>query len=136
MKDFKYLTALPGIPQEQEWMRERLDTLSVKEGIILAAALDGDPPGMASDAIYQLIALPDYKICGYAGNYKQLGEYAANEAMLPKDVRPHLNLEKLGHTYAEAHPGKFCEGHYVEFPYSDMIRKPSNCPKIPIGASN
>ena len=116
MKDFKYLAELPGAPQEQEWMRERLDTLSVKESIILAAALDGDPPGMASDAICQLLTLPDYEICGYAGDYKQLGEYAASEAMLPKDVRPHLNLEKLGHAYVEAHPGKFCEGHYVEFP--------------------
>ena len=116
VKDFKYLTELPGTPQEQEWMRERLDALSVKESIVLAAALDGDPPSMAPDAIYQLCALSDYKICGYAGDYKQLGEYAANEAMLPKDVRPHLNLEKLGHTYAETHPGKFCEGHYVEFP--------------------
>ncbi len=116
MKDFKYLAELPGTPQEGEWMRERLDTLSVKESIILAAALDGDPPGMAPDAICQLLTLPDYKICGYAGDYKQLGEYAASEAMLPKDVRPHLNLERLGHTYAEAHPGKFCEGHYVEFP--------------------
>ena len=123
MKDFKYLTELPGTPQEQEWMRERLDTLSVKESIVLAAALDGDPPGMASDAIYQLLALPDYKICGYAGDYKQLGEYAANEAMLPKDVRPHLNLEKLGHTYAEAHPGKFCEGHYVEFPEQPSVQR-------------
>ncbi len=116
MKDFKYLAELPGTPQEQEWMRERLDTLSVKEGIILAAALDGNPPGMVFDAIYQLLALPDYKICGYAGDYRQLGEYAANEAVIPKDVRLHLNLEKLGHTYAETHPGKFCEGHYVEFP--------------------
>ena len=78
--------------------------------------MDGDPPGIVSDAICQLLTLPDYKICGYAGDYKQLGEYAASEAMLPKDVRPHLNLERLGHTYAEAHPGKFCEGHYVEFP--------------------
>ena len=116
MKDFKYLAELPGTPQEEEWMRERLDTLSVKESIVLAAALDGDPPSMASDAICQLCALSDYKICGYAGDYKQLGEYAANEAMLSKDVRPHLNLEKLGHTYAENHPGKFCEEHYVEFP--------------------
>jgi len=123
VKDFKHLAELPGTPQEREWMRERLDTLSVKESIVLAAALDGDPPGMASDAIYQLIALPDYKICGYAGNYKQLGEYAANEAMLPKDVRPHLNLEKLGHTYAEAHPGKFCEGHYVEFPERPSVQR-------------
>jgi len=77
VKDFKYLTELPGTPQEREWMRERFDTLSVKESIILAAALDGAPPDTAADAIYQLLALPDYKICGYAGDYKQLGEYAA-----------------------------------------------------------
>ncbi|MCI8857902.1 MAG: hypothetical protein HFH26_15415 [Clostridiaceae bacterium] len=109
MKNFKYLAELPGTPQEREWMRERLDTLSVKGSIILTAALDGVPPDTAADAIYQLLVLPNYKICGYAGNYKQLGAYAANEAILPKDVRPHLDLEKLGHTYAEAHPGKFCE---------------------------
>lgn len=121
MRDFKRLAELPGTPQEQKWMRERLVTLSVKESIILAAATDGDTPSTVSDAINQIFALSDYKICGYAGDYAQLGEYAANEALLPKDVRPYLDLEKLGRTYAEAHPGKFCEGHYVEFPEQAFV---------------
>ena len=38
MRDFEYLTALPGTVQEQAWVRERLDTLSVREGIALTAA--------------------------------------------------------------------------------------------------
>lgn len=116
MKDFSHLINLPGTPQEQAWIRERLETLSVKEGVTLAAAMEEKPPDTAADAVNRFCALPDYKICGFAGDYKQLGDYAAGEALLPKEARPYLDLEKLGRTYAEAHPGIFCEGHYVEFP--------------------
>ena len=38
LRDFEYLTTLPGTAQEQAWIQERLDTLSVREGMALTAA--------------------------------------------------------------------------------------------------
>ena len=36
MNDFDYLAQLPGEEREQDWIRKRLGTLSVREGIVLA----------------------------------------------------------------------------------------------------
>ena len=38
MSDFDYLLTLPGEEREQDWLQERLETLSVRESITLAAA--------------------------------------------------------------------------------------------------
>ena len=51
MNDFDYLTQLPGEEREQNWIRMRLGTLSVREGIILAAAAQADQPKDAVQAI-------------------------------------------------------------------------------------
>lgn len=43
MDDFKEFLELPGTPQEQEWLKERLETLSVREsyaGGVLPAGCD------------------------------------------------------------------------------------------------
>ena len=37
MEDFKYLAELSGTPQEQAWLTERLETLSVRESYALSA---------------------------------------------------------------------------------------------------
>ena len=37
MNDFGYLLDLPGEERERRWLQERLETLSVREGIILEA---------------------------------------------------------------------------------------------------
>ena len=44
MNDFDYLGQLHGRKQERRWLQERLETLSAREGIVLAAALLCDPP--------------------------------------------------------------------------------------------
>ncbi len=116
MKDFRYLAELPGTPQEQEWLRDRLETMSVKEGIILTAAVEEKPPSTAADAVNDCLGLSDHFIWAGAGDYKQLGEYYANNvALLPEAVQEYTDFEKLGQMYAENHPGRFSEGHYVEF---------------------
>ena len=38
LNEFDYLAQLPGGEREQNWIRMRLGTLSVREGITLAAA--------------------------------------------------------------------------------------------------
>ena len=38
MDDFKEFLELPGTPQEQEWLKEQLETLSVRESYALAVS--------------------------------------------------------------------------------------------------
>lgn len=59
MKDFRYLAELPGTSQEQEWLRDRLETLSEKEGIILKAAVEEKPPSTAADAVNDCLGLSE-----------------------------------------------------------------------------
>ena len=96
MKDFRYLAELPGTPQEQAWLRERLGTMSVKEGIILTAAVEEKPPSTAADAVNDWLGLSDHFIWAGAGDYKQLGEYYANNvASLPEAVRGSSHFQPL-----------------------------------------
>ena len=84
------LMSLPLMEQEQRWIMERLDTLSVKEQYQLSAAilrtgkleeLAGKTgweletailhmdPEVAVDAVNCLLSLEDYQICFPAGSY-------------------------------------------------------------------
>ena len=84
------LMSLPLMEQEQRWIMERLDTLSVKEQYQLSAAilrtgkleeLAGKTgwelqtailhmdPKVAVDAVNCLLSLEDYQICFPAGSY-------------------------------------------------------------------
>ena len=117
MEEFAHLTALPGTPQERAWLKERLETISVREGIALAAALAREPPGSAGDAVNRLLALEDSEICFPAGSYEQLGEfYLRREAGLPEDALPYADLEALGRQYEEEHPGLFLGQCYAVYP--------------------
>lgn len=60
--DFEYLTALPGEGRERNWVRERLETLGVREGIALTAAAQKQPPESAEQAINTLQTLDYYKV--------------------------------------------------------------------------
>ena len=63
MNDFDYLAQLPGRKQERRWLQERLETLSAREGIVLAAALLCNPPKDMVQAINQLQSLDEYTVC-------------------------------------------------------------------------
>ncbi|UQT48538.1 hypothetical protein M5E87_29070 [Flavonifractor plautii] len=100
------LMSLPLMEQEQRWIMERLDTLSVKEQYQLSAAilrtgkleeLAGKTgweletailhmdPEVAVDAVNCLLSLEDYQICFPAGSYAQLGSfYLRHESHLPE----------------------------------------------------
>ena len=69
LNEFDYLTQLPGEEREQDWIRKRLGTLSVREGVILAAAAQADPPEDAAQAINQLQSLDEYRVLLDAGSY-------------------------------------------------------------------
>ena len=117
MEDFNHLLKLSGTPQEQAWLRDRLETLSVREGCVLTAALMRQPPGNAAEAIGHLQSLDSYEVCFPAGSYEQLGRlYARQEGYLPDSVLPHVDMERLGQLYEDIHPGLFVGNCYVRYP--------------------
>ncbi len=120
---FAYLTMLPGTPQEQTWLKKRLETLSVRENYILAAAAARRLPESMSDAIDCIQSLDDYSVCSPAGSYEALGEYYLRQnTELPEDVLPHVDLDQLGQWYEDAHPGTFIGDCYVAYPDASTLQ--------------
>ncbi len=118
---FKDLPALPGTSQEQAWLKERLETLSVREEHVLAAALMREPPESVWDAAVHLQSLDSYEICFPAGSYEQLGEfYLRTEARMPEEAIPYADLALVGHQYEDNHPGQFVGNCYVKYPNRDI----------------
>lgn len=95
----------------------RLGTLSVREGIVLAAAAQADPPENAAQAINQLQILDEYRILLDAGSYEMLGRrHLVNDTAMPVDALPFINLDEVGRQYENAHPGLFIGSYYVQYP--------------------
>ena len=119
MDDFKEFLELPGTPQEQEWLKEQLETLSVRESYALAAVSMGYPPEKAADAIKSILSLPDCTLHP-AGSYEDLGKYSQKgAASLPEDVLPYVDFDHIGQEFEDEHPGLFIGGYYVEYPKKD-----------------
>ena len=117
MSNFDYLLTLPGGEQERNWLQQRLETLSAREGCVLAAATQRDPPADMAQAINQLQSLDDYTVLPDAGSYEALGEmYLRGNAVIPQDALPFVDLTALGQRYEDAHPGLFVGSCYVAYP--------------------
>lgn len=117
MNDFDYLAQLPGEERERCWLQKRLEQLSVREGIILAAALLCDPPEDTVQAINQLQSLDEYTVRMDVGSYETLGRwYLLNKTEMPLDALPFLDLESVGRQYEDKHPGLFIGSCYVQYP--------------------
>ena len=99
--DFDYLTALPGEEREQHWIKSRLETLSVREGIILAAAVQKEPPESTDQAINTLQALDYYNVCYPAGSYEQLGRHYLSHFNVPAEALPYIDFDQLGRAMME-----------------------------------
>ena len=117
LNDFDYLLDLPGEERERRWLQERLETLSVREGIILAAAAQSDPPGDMVQAINCLQSLDHYEMRVNVGSYEALGlAYLRNESKMPENALPFVDMEQMGRHYEDLHPGLFVGNCYVEYP--------------------
>ena len=117
MNDFDYLAQLPGEGREQDWIRKRLGTLSVREGYALTAAVTGSPPENAVQAINRLQSLDEYMVCIDAGSYEALGRrYLLNDTRMPVDALAFADLESVGRQYEDKHPGLFIGSYYVQYP--------------------
>ncbi|MDD3778445.1 MAG: hypothetical protein PHU76_01765 [Synergistaceae bacterium] len=114
--------SLPATRQESLWIHERLETLTVRESIILSAAMMRHPPESGADVINHMSSLPDYEVCSPAGGYTQLGQfYLDYETSVPKALQKFVDKEQLGIRYENEHPGLFIGSCYVQYP----TREPS-----------
>ena len=111
------LTKLPGRPEEQAWLRERLEVLTVREGIALDAAIQRHPVQDSAEAVSLLANLDGYEVVGGIQSYEDLGLYdlEGNDSMLLK-LRGYSDLDRLGRHYEEQHPGLFVGGCYAAYP--------------------
>ena len=117
MSDFDYLLDLPGKGRERRWLRERLETLSVREGITLSAAVQRTQPRDMEQAINCLQSLDSYTMRLNAGSYAALGQgYLLNDTAMPMDAFPFVDLTALGQRYEDKHPGLFVGNCYVPYP--------------------
>ncbi len=117
------LLQLDGTQKEQDWLRENLETLSVREGTILAAALQRNPPDSMADVINHMLTLEEYEVRYRAGNYEQLGEFCMQEKGIPNELRNYIDAKELGMSYAEEHSGTFLDGHYIEYPKTELSQR-------------
>lgn len=115
--DFQYIASLEGTPEEQAWLRERLETLSVRESYALAAAIEKEPPQNTRKAVERLCFLESFTILFPAGNYEELGKFSLRKnGKLPDEVLPYVDFSQVGQQYEDAHPGLFIGKCYVCYP--------------------
>ena len=111
------LLQLPGRPEEQDWLRERLEVLTAREGIALDAAIQRHPAQDSTEVVSLLANLDEYEVLGGIQSYEDLGLYyleETNARLLA--LRDYIDLDKLGRQYEAQHPGRFAGGCYVVYP--------------------
>ena len=117
MDDFDDLLDRPGTPDELAWIKERIKTLSVREQYVFSAAAMAYPMQSLWEVADMLHRLDDFDLCFPAGSYAALGELSLRRAgKLPEDVLPHVDLDRAGKQYEDAHPGLFVGSCYVCYP--------------------
>lgn len=115
MEKFDHLLELPGPSQYQAWVKERLETLSVRESYVLAAILQRAPPRDAEEVVDRLNSLEDHDVCP-ARSYEELGRFQLQRLKVPESALPHMDLEQLGRMYEDEHPGIFIGRCFVACP--------------------
>ena len=114
---------LPGTAEEKQWLAEHLEVLSVRERIILSAAMAREPPQDMAAAVNCLLSLDEYEVRGHVGNYADLGELFLFEKSVPQDQQAHFDLTALGQAYENERPGLFIGNCYVEYPGSQPVMR-------------
>lgn len=112
---------LPGTAAEKQWLTEHLEVLSVRERIILSAAMAREPPQDMTGAVNCLLSLDGYEVRGHVGSYEALGELFLSEQCVPQDQRAYFDMNALGQTYEDQHPGLFIGNCYVEYPTRQLV---------------
>ena len=103
--DREGLAKLPGRPEEQAWLQERLEVLTVREGIALDAAIQRHPAQDSTEAVCLLASLDEYEVLGGIQSYEDLGLYYLEKTSARLlALRDYIDLDKLGRRYEEQHP--------------------------------
>lgn len=123
MYDFKYLLSQSSTDIFQTWVKNRLEALSVREEYILASVLQRSPPKDIDDLVYCLYYVKEHDICP-AGTYEALGKFYFQRLKVSEDVLPYVDLDQLGHQYADEHPGQFIGQYYVVYPKEAELMDP------------
>ena len=115
---FNYMTALTGTPAEQDWLRERLETLSEWERLVLEADTLAHPPATAADAINRLLSLGEGAVYLASGGYEELGklDLRASEENFPEEALEYVDFYTLGKYFEDEHPGCFVGDCYAACP--------------------
>lgn len=115
---FSYMTALTGTPAEQDWLRERLETLSAWEGLVLEADTLAHPPTTAADAVNQLLSLEAGSVYLQAGSYEELGKRTLcfTEKNFPEEALEYIDFYALGTKFEDKYPGYFVHNCYAVYP--------------------
>ena len=123
--DYNAFFMLPHTKAEGDWMEDRLRTLSATETVILGAVLQQNRPETVEDAINLLTSLNDYSVCFPAKDVESLAKFYFEQVSLklPELVLKHTDMEPLGISFQDEHPGTFIADYYVMEP-----AKPSNKP--------
>ena len=112
------LLQLPGRPEEQAWLRERLEALTrAGKSLPWRRPSSEAPPPTPGEMVNLLAGLDEYEVVGGIQSDKDLGLYylEENDTRL-LELREYVNLEELGRTYANLHHGLFVGGCYVVYP--------------------
>lgn len=115
------LLRLPGRQEEIEWLKDRLEVMSVREEIILTAACQRQPPETAADAIDDILSIPHYDICAKASSCTDLGIFFMKyETIFPNHALAFVDAARVGERYMKMHPGSFIRNNYVTYPKMDV----------------
>ena len=115
------ILCLPGTAEEKSWLAGYLEVLSVRERIILSAAMARKPPLNMAEAMNCLLSLDEYEVRSRMSSYADLGEFSLFEKCVPQDQQAYFDLTALGQVYEDQHPGLFIGNCYVEYPSSQPV---------------
>ena len=120
--NFSELLSFPHTDAEGKWLRERLETLSVKESAVLTALLSWKEPKTAADAVNLLLNVSRCDVYFPVSGYADLGERYLKEqgVKLPDGVEKFTDMEALGRVCERKSPGQFVGDCYVLRPESVM----------------
>ena len=91
--NFSELLSFPHTDAEGKWLRERLETLSVKESAVLTALLSWKEPKTAADAVNLLLNVSRCAVYSPVSNCADLGErYLKEEGVTLPTARRSLPI--------------------------------------------
>ena len=116
MIEMNYLPNLcsAATPQEQEWIVQRVEALSIKEKIIVNGAMKLENPSNSYDLINTLCQTDCFEVYYPVKNEFELGKFVAEKIeTVSQAAMKFVDYEILGEYFLKNHPGVFGDRGYV-----------------------